>query len=137
MQMRFFLSGFVFPQRMIDQPYIFFLKKHGAFIFLGIRLTRDSWPDDRRDLKCRKARPQRPRLQMSEALMLQSVPPYVDTPNRCSSGISYERRISEPVRVGGARCSIWKGRPCHRRTIGTGSVKEGFEASNFSLSREV
>src|SRR5687767_5183940 len=46
----------------------------------GIRLTRDSWPDDRRDLKCRKARPQRPRLQMSEALMLQSVPPYVDTP---------------------------------------------------------
>src|SRR5687767_9189972 len=47
---------------------------------LGIRLTRDSWPDDRRDLKCRKARPQRPRLQMSEALMLQSVPPYVDTP---------------------------------------------------------
>src|SRR5688572_14517369 len=45
----------------------------------GIRLTRDSWPDDRRDLKCRKARPQRPRLQMSEALMLQSVPPYVDT----------------------------------------------------------
>src|SRR5688500_3322631 len=46
---------------------------------LGIRLTRDSWPDDRRDLKCRKARPQRPRLQMSEALMLQSVPPYVDT----------------------------------------------------------
>src|SRR5688500_5498954 len=46
---------------------------------LGIRLTRDSWPDDYHDLKCRKARPQRPRLQMSEALMLQSVPPYVDT----------------------------------------------------------
>ena len=35
--------------------------------------------DDCHDLKCRKARPQRPRLQMSEALMLQSVPPYVDT----------------------------------------------------------
>src|SRR5688572_2249718 len=53
----------------------------GYLLMEGIRLTRDSWPDDRRDLKCRKARPQRPRLQMSEALMLQSVPPYVDTPN--------------------------------------------------------
>jgi hypothetical protein len=54
-------------------------KSDFGLIILGIRLTRDSWPDDRRDLKCRKARPQRPRLQMSEALMLQSVPPYVDT----------------------------------------------------------
>src|SRR5688572_31383193 len=55
-------------------------KRRGNHTIRGIRLTRDSWPDDRRDLKCRKARPQRPRLQMSEALMLQSVPPYVDTP---------------------------------------------------------
>src|SRR5687767_15862339 len=57
-------------------------KRRGNHTIRGIRLTRDSWPDDRRDLKCRKARPQRPRLQMSEALMLQSVPPYVDTHNK-------------------------------------------------------
>jgi hypothetical protein len=35
--------------------------------------------DGHRDLKCRKARPQRLRIQKLEALMLQSVPPYVDT----------------------------------------------------------
>ena len=44
--------------------------RNTLFCVTGIRLTRDSWPDDRRDLKCWKARPQRPRLQMSEALML-------------------------------------------------------------------
>jgi len=36
--------------------------------------------DSHRDLKCRKARPRWLRIQKPEALMLQSVPPYVDTP---------------------------------------------------------
>jgi hypothetical protein len=36
--------------------------------------------DGHRDLKCRKARPRRFQLRKPEALMLQSVPPYVDTP---------------------------------------------------------
>ena len=35
--------------------------------------------DSHRDLKCRKARPRWLRIQKPEALMLQSVPPYVDT----------------------------------------------------------
>ena len=35
--------------------------------------------DSHRDLKCRKARPRWLRTQKPEALMLQSVPPYVDT----------------------------------------------------------
>jgi len=35
--------------------------------------------DGHRDLKCRKARPRRLRIQKPEALMVQSVPPYADT----------------------------------------------------------
>jgi len=38
--------------------------------------------DSHRDLKCRKARPRWLRIQKPEALMLQSVPPYVDTHDR-------------------------------------------------------
>ena len=46
-----------------------------AGLFLGIRLTRDSWKTTIATPRAREARPRRFRLQNSEALMLQSVPP--------------------------------------------------------------
>jgi hypothetical protein len=55
--------------------------------FQVVALPADGYPfnvgqleDGHRDLKCRKARPRRFQLRKPEALMLQSVPPYVDTP---------------------------------------------------------
>jgi hypothetical protein len=54
------------PIRLIDT--------HSGYPFNAGQLE-----DSHRDLKCRKARPWRLRIQKPEAVMLQSVPPYVDT----------------------------------------------------------
>jgi hypothetical protein len=58
------------PIRLID--------RHSGYPFNAGQLE-----DDHRDLKCRKTRTQRLRIQKPEALMLQSIPPYVDTPIFC------------------------------------------------------
>ena len=58
----------------LDEP--FSLVPHGGYPRKTGQLE-----DSHRDLKCRKARPRWLRIQKPEALMLQSVPPYVDTPH--------------------------------------------------------
>ena len=50
-----------------------------GYVVRGYPFNAGQLEDGHRDLKCRKARPRRLQLRKPEALMLQSVPPYVDT----------------------------------------------------------
>ena len=55
------------------------LQEHFSGLMSGYPRKTGQLEDSHRDLKCRKARPRWLRIQKPEALMLQSVPPYVDT----------------------------------------------------------
>jgi len=55
--------------------------------------------DSHRDLKCRKARRRWLRIQKPEALMLQSVPPYVDTQQSQTMQMTTPNKGSCPLYV--------------------------------------
>ena len=75
--------------------------------------------DSHRDLKCRKARPRWLRIQKPEALMLQSVPPYVDTRKRFLQGVCQKKWVVyAKVPFGSAEHTLnYLGRYTHRVAI--------------------